>query len=107
MGKRFAYIEITEWLRGEVERVGPGALLPTVAELCERFDVSGVQTVRNAYAPLIEEGLVERLGSPRRWAVVDHGQEAAPAPDAREKLERLEALLAEAAELARDLRLAA
>lgn len=107
MAKKFAYIEITEWLRGEAERRGPKALMPTIAEVCEQFDVGGVQTVRNAYAPLIEEGIVERLASPRRWAVVDSGQEAVTAPDAGPMLEEVETVLVHALQLVRALRRAA
>lgn len=43
-------------LKGEVV---PGALLPTIRELAERFDTS-VYTVQVAMTPLEEEGLVER-----------------------------------------------
>ncbi|MEL7978369.1 hypothetical protein AAG589_21060 [Isoptericola sp. F-RaC21] len=105
MTKTYAYVEISEWLRTEARRRGPSALMPTIADVCERFDVGGVQTVRDAYAPLIEEGVVERLESPRRWAVVDHGQEAEPAPEAGARLAEIEATLTHALGLVRDLRL--
>lgn len=64
------YREIEEHLRRLVATAQPGDLLPTVAELCELFDVSGVQTIRNAYEPLIAEGLVGVQMRPRRrWFV--------------------------------------
>ncbi|OCW84099.1 hypothetical protein A8M60_11905 [Nocardia farcinica] len=88
-------------------RRAPGDLLPTIAEVTERFDVGGVQTVRNGYQPLIDEGLVVRLDSPRRWAVVDHGQEPVPGPDVAARLDELESVLLGAVELVRDLRKAA
>lgn len=108
MPRTYKHEEITEWLRTLVESRGPDALLPTIAEVCDRFNVSGVQTVRNAYAPLIEEGLVTRLDSPRRWAVVNHGQEANPtdSTDVNELLDRLRTLLEEAAQVTGQLRLA-
>lgn len=107
VGKRFAYVEIAEWLRTEADRRGPNAFMPTIAEVCERFNVGGVQTVRNAYAPLIEEGLVERIGSPRRWVVADHGQQASKLPDQGPNLQALEETLTRALEIVRELRLAA
>lgn len=44
---------------------GPNAFMRTVAEERERFNVGGVQAVRNAYAPVVEVGLDELIGSPR------------------------------------------
>ncbi len=81
-----------------------GGLLPTVTEACERFDVSGVQTVRNAYAPLITEGLVVRVSKPRRWAVADRGQEPCPLPDTGPILADLEMRLAGVLDVVRELR---
>lgn len=47
-----------------------GTLLPTVAELCEKFGVAGTGTVQSGYAPLVREGLVEVVYAPRRrWVV--------------------------------------
>lgn len=105
MARKAIYEEITEWLRAEVERRGAKALMPTIAEVCEKFDVGGVQTVRNAYAPLLDEGLVVRLGKPRRWAVADNGQEAAGRPDPGPLLDEIEKAVARVQELVRDLRL--
>ena len=106
MARTPAYREITEWLRSEARYRGPRALMPTIAETGERFDVTGVQTVRDAYAPLIEEGLVERLDSPRRWAVVDYGPHLSPtAPDeAQVRLSDVEMTLERALKLVRELR---
>lgn len=55
-----AYKTIANDLRKRLgSRLDPiGSQLPTIAELCDRYDVAGVQTVRDAYALLIEEGLV-------------------------------------------------
>lgn len=78
--------------------------MPTIAEVCERFDVNGVQTVRDGYAPLFDEGLVERLDSPRRWTVLDHGRPAPAAPDVTPFLDELEAALTRSLQLVRNLR---
>lgn len=96
MVKRPAYQEIAEWLRVVAERRGPGALMPTITQVCEEFGVAGVQTVRDAYAPLVDEGLVERLDSPRRWAVVDRGQVPTPGPDVARTLVAAETALEQA-----------
>ena len=64
------YREIETHRRDLLPASKVGDLLPTVAELCEQFSVSGVQTVRNAYEPLVAEGLVEVQMRPRRrWIV--------------------------------------
>ncbi|UQN31518.1 GntR family transcriptional regulator [Brachybacterium kimchii] len=105
MTKTPIYIQISEWLRDEVAHRPPGALMPTINEISHRFDVNGVQTVRNAYQILMDDDLVERLDSPRRWVVIDHGQEAEPAPSSQDLLDELVANLERAAELARELRL--
>lgn len=91
------YREIETYLRTLVADSREGDLLPTVAELCERFGVSGVQTVRNAYEPLVEEGLVTVQMRPRRrWKVA----RVAPAADAGTGADIRAAL----AELERDAR---
>jgi len=105
MAREPLHIGITEWLRAEAGRRGSKALMPTIAEVCDKFDISGIQTVRNAYAPLIEEGLIERLDSPRRWSVVDNGQAPEAAPDAGPLLDEIEAALARVQELVSQLRL--
>lgn len=65
------YVEITAYLRAVVAESQEGDLLPTVADLCDRFGVSGVQTIRNAYQPLIDEGLVTVQQRPRRRWIVE------------------------------------
>jgi DNA-binding GntR family transcriptional regulator len=105
MARKAIYEEITEWLRAEANRRGSKALMPTIAEVCEKFNVGGVQTVRNAYAPLLEEGVVVRLGKPRRWAVADNGQERAGAPNAGPILDEIERSVARVQELVNELRL--
>jgi len=98
------YLEIEKWLRMQVQHLKPGDFMPTIAEACERFNVGGVQTVRNAYAPLIAEGLVVRVSKPRRWAVADRGQEPFPLPDTGPMLADLEARLTGALDVVRELR---
>lgn len=57
---------VTEALPGLPE----GSELPTISELCDRFGVSGVQTVRDGMQPLVAAGYVETRYSPtRRWVV--------------------------------------
>lgn len=76
------YREIETYLRTVIAGSREGDLLPTVAELCERFGVSGVQTIRSAYAPLVEEGLVEVQMRPRRrWKVLRVVPAVAPDAD--------------------------
>ncbi|OCI32839.1 GntR family transcriptional regulator [Oerskovia enterophila] len=106
MARKPVYVEITEWLRAEAGRRGAKALMPTIAEVCEKFDVSGVQTVRNAYDPLLEEGVVVRLDSPRRWAVADNGKPAAPARDVGPLLDEIDQALARVSELVAEVRAA-
>lgn len=83
--------EITAWLRVEAGTRGPGALMPTIAEVCRRFGVAGVQTVRDGYEPLIAAGVVERLDSPRRWAVVASETHAAGDDLSGDDIEAMEA----------------
>lgn len=76
------YREIETYLRELVSKSAAGDLMPTVADLCERFDVNGVQTVRNAYEPLIDEGLVGVQMRPRRrWYVIKTGPAVAESPE--------------------------
>lgn len=92
---------ITAYLRVLVEERAVGEVLPTTVELCEKFDVAGSQTVRSAYAPLVAEGLVEVVASPRRrWVVRAHaaadpglGEVVAAIADARAALARAAAVL--------------
>lgn len=55
------FIQAEKWLRRLIAsgEVPIGGRLPTLRELGETFDVAGVQTLRNAYEPLIGEGIVE------------------------------------------------
>lgn len=55
------FIQAERWLRQLIAAgdVSIGGRLPTLRELGEKFDVAGVQTLRNAYEPLIREGVVE------------------------------------------------
>lgn len=99
-----AYLEISQWLRTVVAQSEPGALLPTIKEVGDEFDVHGVQTVINGYKPLIDEGLVERLDSPRRFAVVDRGQVAEPGPETGHLLVEAEDALQKALVLVREAR---
>ena len=70
MGKVPAYRKIEAHLRTILPEQEVGDVLPTIAELCDQFNVSGVSTIRNAYRPLIDEGLVTTQNKPtRRWVV--------------------------------------
>ena len=53
------YLDIAIHLRGVVAHSEPGDLLPSDAELCERFNVSRM-TARQAVQLLVNEHLVER-----------------------------------------------
>lgn len=53
------YLEIADHVRGLVARSQPGDLLPSDADLCERFGVSRM-TARQAVQLLVNEQLVER-----------------------------------------------
>lgn len=58
--------QVTAHLRALVAsgQVGLGEQLPTISELQDELGVGGVQTVRDGYAPLIDEGLVvSRVGA--------------------------------------------
>lgn len=70
MNKVPAYRRIEAHLRTILPTHKVGDVLPTIGELCELFNVSGVSTIRNAYRPLIDEGLVATQNRPtRRWVV--------------------------------------
>lgn len=56
---RARYEEIAAFLRGLIEGAEPGALLPSDAELCERFGVSRM-TARHAVQVLANERLLHR-----------------------------------------------
>ncbi|MCB1247544.1 MAG: GntR family transcriptional regulator [Acidimicrobiia bacterium] len=59
MTSQAIYLDIAAYLRDLVARGQPGDLLPSDAELCERFDVSRM-TARQAVQLLVHEHLVER-----------------------------------------------
>lgn len=85
-----AYRRIEKWLRELLRDSNEGDLLPTVGDITERFDVRGVQTVRNAYQPLIEEGWVYVRQRPqRRWVVAKVPPRTNPTADRSDELARL------------------
>ena len=87
------YRALERHLRNVIAGAEVGDLLPTVADLCESFGVNGVQTIRNAYEPLVEEGLVVVQMRPRRrWTVarVDSVPEQTAGRDVLEALAELE-----------------
>lgn len=59
MSRQAIYLDIAAYLRGLVAALDPGDLLPSDAELCERFNVSRM-TARQAVQLLVNEHLVER-----------------------------------------------
>lgn len=59
MAEQAIYLDIAEHLRELVAMSQPGDLLPSDAELCERFNVSRM-TARQAVQLLVNEHLVER-----------------------------------------------
>lgn len=88
------YKQMEDHLREVIKTAQVGDLLPTVYELTELFNSNGVQTVRDAYQPLIDEGLVDVHMRPRRrWFVAALPGEAEPpaAPSIPEELADLEA----------------
>jgi DNA-binding GntR family transcriptional regulator len=54
------YYEIEQALRARVAKLAPGDPLPSDAELCDEFGVSRM-TARNAMAPLVQAGIVQRI----------------------------------------------
>lgn len=58
-GNQARYIDIAEHVRKLIAESSPGDLLPSDAELCERFDVSRM-TARQAVQLLVNEHLVDR-----------------------------------------------
>ncbi|TCO55647.1 GntR family transcriptional regulator [Actinocrispum wychmicini] len=98
MGTEPAYRQIEAWLRDLLPDKSEGDLLPTIANICQRFGVSGVQTVRDAYQPLIEEGWIRVQQRPqRRWVVAKvpprASQQMAPPTAALTRLARIEEAL--------------
>ncbi|OAV62786.1 GntR family transcriptional regulator [Enteractinococcus helveticum] len=97
------YKQITEWLRTLVEQRHHGAMLPTISEVQQRFGINGVQTVRTAYNTLIDEGLVVRKDSPRRYFVVDPNAAEGDSPDITTLVTELKNTLAHATTLVEEL----
>lgn len=84
-----AYQRITVYLSGLLPELHEGDELPTIAELCEQFGVSGVQTVRNGVQPLVDAGYVETRLRPRRRWVVSHVPATPPVLPTRTPLDEL------------------
>lgn len=103
MAKLPAYRRIEAHLRAELPKHQVGDLLPTIADLCEEFDVAGVSTIVNAYRPLVDAGLVTVEYRPSRRWVVARVPEARPEnpldavrADLEKQVESIRALLAQA-----------
>lgn len=79
---------LTKWFPTPGRSVGDE--LPTIAELCGRFGVGGVQTVRDGVQPLKDAGDVETRYAPtRRWIVRKLPPAAqTPVPSALDQLQR-------------------
>lgn len=101
------YKQITEWLRTVVAQRDHGAMLPTISEVQQRFGINGVQTVRRAYNTLINEGLVVRKDSPRRYFVVNPNAAEGSTRDITALVTELKTVLARATVLVEELENAA
>lgn len=79
---RLPYQQVADSLREEIRRgdLGPGARMPTVAALCERFNVAKM-TVERAMKELREEGLVVSWQGRGTFVRDDPGAAGGPAPD--------------------------
>jgi hypothetical protein len=89
--RRPAYRRITDYLLQILPTMSVGDPLPTIAELGERFAVSGVQTIRDGVQPLVDAGYVTTQFSPnRRWIVQALPASAPTHPESRAKNLRLE-----------------
>lgn len=91
-----AYQQITAYLCQLLPGLHEGDELPTIAELCDQFGVSGVQTVRDGVQPLVDEGYVETRMRPRRRWVVRRVPDTPPALPARAPLDEAREALANA-----------
>jgi len=71
MAKNPVHKLVTDYLTTDVlPGLDVGDELPTIRELCDRFNVGGVQTIRDGMQPLIDAGYVEtRFAPTRRWVV--------------------------------------
>ncbi len=86
-----------------MEQRGSGAMLPTVSEYQQRFGVGGVGTVTGAYNTLIDEGLVVRKDSPRRYFVVDSNAPGGGNPDVAALVTEIKKALAQTIVLVEEL----
>ncbi|MBB2912437.1 DNA-binding GntR family transcriptional regulator [Streptosporangium becharense] len=80
---RPAYLQIVDELRGQI-RAGslpPGTALPSIAQLCERFDVSA-SVVKAAISVLRTEGVV--IGQQGKGVFVRETPAETPEPEASE-----------------------
>ncbi|MFJ2029443.1 GntR family transcriptional regulator [Streptosporangium sp. NPDC087985] len=94
---RPAYLQIVDVLRGQI-RAGslpPGAALPSIAQLGERFDVSA-SVVKAAISVLRTEGLV--IGQQGKGVFVRQVPAAAPADEVLEQLAAMRQTLQELGE---------
>lgn len=101
------YREIHDYLRRLITETELDTLLPTIADLQKLFQVDGVQTIRDAYAPLLEEGLVEVQYRPHRRYVLVKKPEQRMHPDSQllaEQLEKVEDTLSEGLRRVRQIR---
>lgn len=90
------YREIHQHLRSLIAEAEIDTLLPTIAQLQEQFNADGVQTIRDAYAPLLEEGLVEVQYRPhRRFVLIKKPEPRHPRAEFTERIEELETILRE------------
>lgn len=65
------YREISDILRSRIAdgKYPVGSKLPAIARLQDEFDVPGLNTIRDAYAPLVEEGLLRPEQGVGVWVV--------------------------------------
>ncbi|MBG0830499.1 GntR family transcriptional regulator [Planomonospora sp. ID67723] len=91
-----AYRQIVDELSREIRdgRLPPGAALPSIAQLCERFDVSA-SVVKSAISVLRTQGVV--VGQQGKGVFVREAP-AAPAGDVLAELAEMRQMLAELAE---------
>lgn len=90
------YRQIEAHLRRLIAESELDTLLPTISELQEQFQTDGVQTVRDAYAPLVDEGLVEVQYRPyRRYVLIQKPEPGAEATSAQlgDRIEEIETIL--------------
>jgi GntR family transcriptional regulator len=73
------YVQVADWIRGEIarERLEPGTMLPSEADLQRRFDVSRA-TVRQAVQELAFAGVVKREQGRGTFVAVPRLERALP-----------------------------